>query len=139
MISFFIEQASTYAHEIDNIIDLIGVITTAWWAATTGVFFWFIWRYRYREGVPSQYVTGKEKHLKKYINWPHYLIIVMDVFIIFGAVRVWYMVKQDLPVADDMKTVRIVSQQWAWSFQHPGADGELDTEDDISSKSKREQ
>jgi cytochrome c oxidase subunit 2 len=41
------------------------------------------------------------------------------------------MVKQDLPVAEGMKTVRIVGQQWAWSFQHPGPDGELDTDDDI--------
>ena len=131
MITFFIEQASTYANDIDQIIDLIAVLTTFWWALTTGVFFYFIWRYRYREGVPSQYVTGKEKHLKKWVNWPHYLIIVMDVFIIVGAVRVWYMVKQDLPTADNMRTVRIVGQQWAWSFQHPGADGELDTDDDI--------
>jgi cytochrome c oxidase subunit 2 len=25
----------------------------------------------------------------------------------------------------------VVAQQWAWSFVHPGADGRLDTEDDI--------
>jgi len=131
MISLFIEQASTFAHEIDFVINLIGVITTFWWALTTGVFFWFIWRYRYREGVPSQYITGKEKHLKKWVNLPHYFIIFMDIFIIVAAVRVWYMVKQDLPVAEGMKTVRIVGQQWAWSFQHPGPDGELDTDDDI--------
>lgn len=131
MIWTFIEQASTYAHEIDNVIDLIGVMTTFWWALTTGVFFWFIWRYRYREGVPSQYITGKEKHLKRWINLPHYAIILCDMVVIVAAVRVWYMVKQDLPVSEDMRTVRLVGQQWAWSFQHPGPDGELDTDDDI--------
>jgi cytochrome c oxidase subunit 2 len=42
---------------------------------------------------------------------------------------VWYVVKQDLPPAD--QTVRIVAQQWAWSFVQPGADGRIDTPDDI--------
>ena len=51
------------------------------------------------------------------------------VFIIFGSVQVWYNVKQRLPEADSV--VRIIGQQWAWTFQHPGADNELDTDDDV--------
>ena len=35
-----------------------------------------------------------------------------------------------MPQADE--TVRIVGQQWAWKFIHPGADNEFDTEDDIT-------
>lgn len=27
--------------------------------------------------------------------------------------------------------MRVIGQQWAWTFQHPGPDGELDTADDI--------
>ena len=46
------------------------------------------------------------------------------------AIMVWYNVKQRLPEADS--TVRIVAQQWAWNFVHPGPDNELDTEDDIN-------
>jgi cytochrome c oxidase subunit 2 len=57
------------------------------------------------------------------------LVLVCDVFIIVGAVRVWYDVKQNLPPAQE--TVRVVGQQWAWSFDHPGPDGKLDTPDDI--------
>ena len=37
--------------------------------------------------------------------------------------------KANLPPAQE--TVRIFSQQWAWSFQQPGPDGILDTADDI--------
>jgi cytochrome c oxidase subunit 2 len=44
-------------------------------------------------------------------------------------VKVWYNVKQQLP--EPYETVRIVGQQWAWSFVHPGADHELRTADDI--------
>ena len=27
--------------------------------------------------------------------------------------------------------MRVIAQQWAWSFVHPGPDGKLDTADDI--------
>ena len=57
-------------------------------------------------------------------------MLLCDIAIIVGAIRVWYTVKQDLPPAE--QTVRIISQQWAWTFVHPGADGKLDTEDDIT-------
>ena len=46
-------------------------------------------------------------------------MLVCDVFIIVGAVRVWYDVKQYLPPAQE--TVRVIGQQWAWTFVHPGA------------------
>ena len=42
---------------------------------------------------------------------------------------VWYNIKQVLPPPDE--TVRVIGQQWAWSFQLPGPDGILDTADDI--------
>ena len=29
-------------------------------------------------------------------------------------------------------TVRVIAQQWAWTFVHPGPDGKLDTPDDIA-------
>jgi cytochrome c oxidase subunit 2 len=39
-------------------------------------------------------------------------------------------VKQDLPPADE--TVRVIAQQWAWTFVHPGPDRKFDTADDIA-------
>ena len=38
-------------------------------------------------------------------------------------------VKQELPPAQ--QAVRVIAQQWAWSFVHPGPDAKLDTPDDI--------
>jgi hypothetical protein len=75
------------------------------------------------------YVTGEEHEYTRWIHWPHYAIIACDLVIIAGRGRVWYNVKQDLPPADD--TVRIIVQQWAWTFVQSGADGKLDTPDDI--------
>ncbi len=129
MIKYMLLQGSSFAADIDQVVLIIAVLTGFWFFASEAMFFWLLWRFRYREGVAPLYITGKEKHLKRWINIPHALIILCDLAIIVAAVRVWYNVKQDMPPADEK--VRIVAQQWAWSFQHAGADGELGTEDDI--------
>lgn len=129
MIERLILQASDYAASIDGLILLIAVLTGFWFLAAEFMFFWLILRFRAKDGVKSQYITGKEKHLKRWITIPHALVLVCDIFIVAGAVRVWFNIKQNLPEAD--ATVRVIGQQWAWVFQHPGADNELDTPDDI--------
>ena len=128
-IDSYLIPGSTFAADIDFLILLIGVLVGFWFLLTEGMFFYLMWRWRYRPGQRALYVTGKEHELKRWINWPHYLIIVCDVAIIYFAVSVWYNVKQELPPAE--QSIRVVAQQWAWSFQHPGADGELGTDDDI--------
>ena len=62
-------------------------------------------RFRARDGVKSQYVTGKEPHLKRWINIPHIFILAFDAVIIVMAVRVWVKVKQTMPPADDTEVV----------------------------------
>jgi cytochrome c oxidase subunit 2 len=122
-------QASTYAAEIDRLILGVGFLVVVWLFAAEGIFFWLIWKFRAKEGQKSQYLTGKERHVKRWITIPHALVLFCDIFIVWGSVMVWYNVKQRLPEADT--TIRVIGQQWAWTFQHPGADNELDTPDDI--------
>ena len=124
-----LEQASSYAADIDGLVVLIAVLVGGWFLLTEAVLFGLILKFRAKPGRKSEYITGKEKYLKRWISFPHALVLVCDVFIIFGSVQVWYNVKQRLPEADSV--VRIIGQQWAWTFQHPGADNELDTDDDI--------
>ena len=122
-------RASTFAGDIDGLVVLVTWLVGAWFVATQLMFFWLMWRFRARDGVKSQYITGKEPHLKKWINIPHTLILLCDIVIIVAAVRVWVKVKQTLPPADD--TIRVVGQQWTWAFQQSGTDGTLDTADDV--------
>jgi len=129
MLQNLLPQASSFAADIDLLWVVLSVIIWFWFACAQGMFFWLLWRYRYQEGVPAQYITGNEKHLKRWITVPHALIILCDLVVIAGAMSVWYNVKQNLPEPD--LTVRVVAQQWAWSFIHPGPDGEIDTDDDI--------
>ena len=124
-----IPSASTFSGDIDGLVWLVTILVGVWFIATQIMFFWLLWRFRAGNSPKSQYITGKEPHLKRWINIPHSLILVCDVIIIVAAVRVWVKVKQTLPSADD--TVRVVGQQWTWTFQHSGADGTLDTADDV--------
>ena len=129
MIERLVPAASTFAADIDAIFTLIFVLVGFWFVLTEGAFLWLILRFRKRDGRKAEYITGELKSEKRWISIPHMLVLVCDVFIIVGAVRVWYNVKQELPPAQ--ATVRVVAQQWAWSFDHPGPDGQLDTADDI--------
>ncbi len=127
--NFSIEQASTFADDIDLVILVITIIVGIWWVATESLFLGFILKFRESKVERAMYITGEKKEHMKWINLPHGLVLACDVIVIVFAVRVWYNVKQDLPEPD--RVVRITGQQWTWSFQHPGPDNRLDTEDDI--------
>jgi cytochrome c oxidase subunit 2 len=129
LIEHLVPSVSTYSGDIDFVFSLIFWIVGAWFLATEGVFFWLILRFRKQSGSKAQYITGELHHEKKWVHWPHMAVLVFDVIILVAAVKVWYTVKQDLPPAQE--TVRVVAQQWAWSFVHPGPDAQLDTTDDI--------
>ena len=130
MIENWVPAASSYAADIDFVFDLVfWTVIAFWFLLVEGIFFWLIVRFRKRPGVPAQYITGEVQSQKRWTSYPHFAVLAFDVLILYFAITVWYKVKQDLPEAD--ATVRIVSQQWAWSFVHPGADGRLDTADDI--------
>lgn len=129
MIEWLIPSAASYAPQIDGLFDLITWLMGFWFVVGQGVFFYFIFKYRRKEGVPSSYIVGDSKNDKKLIAWAHKLLLVMDIVIVWFAVAAWYHVKQELPKEDAV--VKVISQQWAWTFVHPGADGKLDTKDDI--------
>jgi cytochrome c oxidase subunit 2 len=124
--------ASTYAKDIDQVFSVIFWIVGAWFVLAEGVFFYLILRFRKKAGVKAQYITGELKSEKRWITIPHNLILIFDIIILVFAVKVWYAVKQNLPDAPDKRIVRVIAQQWAWTFVDPGADGKLDTPDDIA-------
>lgn len=130
LIEHYIPSISTFGGQIDGLITLIAWLVGVWGVLAEVILLGLVVAFRKRDGVRAQYITGEEKHQKAWVAYPHYLVLVCDVLIIVAAVRVWYNVKQELPAADT--TVRIIGQQWAWSFVDPGADNKLDTADDIA-------
>ena len=129
MIESMVPAGSSYAWEIDYIFTMMFVVVGLWFLACEGIFFWLIWKFRAKDGRKAEHITGDEKHLKRWITIPHMLVLVCDIFILGAAVKVWYDIKQYLP--EPQQTVRIIGQQWTWTFVHPGPDGRLNTKDDI--------
>lgn len=129
MPSWYMLQASSYAADVDNLILLIAVIVGVWFLAAEVIFFWLLWRFRARDGVKAAYVAGESKSEKRWVSYPHYAVLVFDIVILVFALRVWNDIKIQAPPGEER--VRIIAQQWAWTFVHAGPDGELDTADDI--------
>ncbi len=129
MIEWLVPQASTYAAEIDNLITLITVLVGFWFFVAQGALFYLIFKFKEKAGRKALYITGEKKEEKKWITRPHNIILACDIVIIVMAIKVWVAVKQTMPEPD--AKVNVISQQWAWTFVHPGPDGKLDTDDDI--------
>jgi cytochrome c oxidase subunit 2 len=129
MVSWYVTQASTYARDIDNLILLVGLIVGFFFLVAQGIFFGLIFKFRARPGVRGQYISGEVAHQKRWVSIPHYLVLVFDIVIVIAALRVWNAVKIDMPDTDER--VRVIAQQWAWTFVHAGPDGQLDTADDL--------
>jgi cytochrome c oxidase subunit 2 len=129
MVVRYLTAASSYAHGIDQLFLLIAVLVGFWLIVAEAVLFWFVFKYLERDGHATRHITGDEPELNRWITIPHLLVILCDIVIIIPAIMVWYNVKQAMPPTD--RTVRVIGQQWAWSFQEPGPDGVLDTGDDI--------
>ena len=129
MIEQYVASLSSYSGDIDFIIILIGVLVGFWLLLAEAILFGFIFKYQAKEGSKADYITGEEKQYTRPITLAHTLVLICDVFIVYFAVIIWVDVKQNLPEAD--ATVNVIGQQWAWTFEHPGLDGEIDTDDDI--------
>lgn len=121
--------ASTYAGSIDHLIGLITAIVGVWFLIAEGILVWFIFRYRRRADRPAAYVKGDRKRQTAWILIPCVAILGFDLFIDYSSARVWEEMKQTQPRHDLL--IRIEGRQWSWTLTHPGADGRLDTADDI--------
>ena len=130
ILEWLLPSASTYASDIDRLFDVITLLVGIPFLIACYLFFSFILRFRAKSGRKAMYITGTEHQYMKWIHRAHIPILTFDVIIVVMAVNVWYDVKQNLPEAD--ATVRLIAQQWAWTFVHPGPDNVLDTADDIT-------
>ncbi|MDO8518779.1 MAG: cytochrome c oxidase subunit II [Deltaproteobacteria bacterium] len=130
MIESFVPNASTYGHEVDNLFSLITWVMGFWFLLGEGIFIYFIFKFRRKEGVKTIYLSGEKKEEKKHIKVAHFSLLACDVVLVIFAVLAWYHIKQELPAPD--RTVKVISQQWAWTFVDPGKDNKLDTADDIT-------
>ena len=65
LITSFVPAASSFAGDIDFLFDLITIIVGFWFVITLATLFYFMIRFRRREGVKALYISG-ENILKRF-------------------------------------------------------------------------
>ena len=130
MIEYFIQSGSSFSGDIDNLFLVITLIIGFWFILVFGALAYFTLKFRRKDGVKAKYITGEKHSETKWTHYPHYAVIAFDVVIIAVNIIVWVNIKQTLPPKDNL--IRVIGQQWSWSFVDAGPDGVLDTADDIA-------
>ena len=119
---------STYGGQIDGLFYLILWITGVIFIARRGgphpV---FLFRYRRREGRAARYTHGSNRLEVIWTIVPAVICVVLALM----SRRSWAEIKQSIP--QGAMNVEILAEQFAWNLRYPGADGKLNTADDVLS------
>ncbi|HEU5248732.1 MAG TPA: cytochrome c oxidase subunit II [Thermoanaerobaculia bacterium] len=119
------ENVSTYGGQIDGLFRLILWITGVIFVAVEALLLFFLFRYRHREGRVPRYTHGSNRLEVIWTIVPAIICVVLALM----SRRSWAEIKQRMP--KDAMNVEVTAEQFAWNIRYPGADGKLDTADDV--------
>ena len=95
-LDFIIQSASSYAHDVDFVIVLVAILGGFWLFLAEAIFFYYIFKFHRSRNPKSQYITGEEKHQKKWIHIPHNLVLLCDVAIIICGGNLSEKIREEL-------------------------------------------
>ena len=127
--SWLPEAASSYAADLDHLMLVITLIVGVWFLLAEAVLIGFVVRYRRRPGRRAAYLPATSLRSMSFVLAPCAVILGFDLVIDALSAPVWEKVKLELPPHDEL--VRIQGEAWQWRITYPGADGRLDTADDV--------
>lgn len=127
--NYWIKGASSFSGDVDHLFWIVTGFIGFWFVVAQAITFYFVIRYRRKEGEKAAYITGKSWKQLAWVFWPTVLVVICDGFIDVATAGVWHTMKETLPPAE--QTVLVTAQQWAYTFRHAGPDGLLGTPDDI--------
>ncbi len=120
----------TFAGSIDDLFHTITYLMGFCFVVSLLIILYLIVVGLRKPGVKAKYVTGESKAELGFVYTVLGIFVLCDLIIDVQTHAVWASVKETLPAAQIK--ARAIGQQWAWTFVHPGKDGEVGTEDDIS-------
>ncbi len=124
------QSVSTFSGDIDGILYFIYAIVGFFFVATEGYIVYSLVRYRRKDGVKARYETGETWREMRWIIGIVIVVTVLDFVIDSKGAGVWAKVKENFPEGD--VRIKVVAQQFSWTFVYPGADGQFDTRDDLT-------
>jgi len=117
--------ASTYGPKIDHIYFVILYLTGGSFILTEALLFYFGWKYRHREGRRAHYTHGNSTVEVVWTVVPAVVLVVLT----FMSKSVWDEVRHTWPDSD--VNLLVTAKQFNWEVRYPGADGKLETADDV--------
>jgi cytochrome c oxidase subunit II len=119
------QQASTAAPKIDQLLDVMIVLSAFVFSLVMVMLFYALWKFKAKPGDESD---GEPIHgnTRLEVAWT----LIPTVIVLFGAGYSWSVLNDIEAKADNPLTVDVFSQQFAWSFGYPGkgnaySEGEL--------------
>lgn len=117
---------SSHGHEIDHLFNFILWLTGVVFIATEVLLFWFLWRYDAdRNTAPAKFTHGSHNLEILWTILPAATLL----FIAIYQMNAWADVKMNKP--NIPVTCEVTARQFEWRLRYPGADGKLDTPDDL--------
>jgi cytochrome c oxidase subunit 2 len=111
------EEASTAAPKIDDLLNVMIVLSSFVFSLVMVMLFYALWKFRAKPGDESD---GEPIHgnTRLEVAWT----VIPTIIVLFGAGYSWSVLNDIEEKADNPLTVDVFSQQYAWSFGYPGKD-----------------
>jgi len=111
------QQASTAAPKIDQLLDVMIVLSAFVFSLVVVMLFYALWKFKAKPGDESD---GEPIHgnTRLEVAWT----IIPTIIVLFGAGYSWSVLNDIEEPAKNAMTVDVFSQQYAWSFGYPGKD-----------------
>src|SRR6476661_8465363 len=109
------QQASTAAPKIDQLLDVMIVLSAFVFSLVVVMLFYALWKFKAKPGDESD---GEPIHgnTRLEIAWT----LIPTIIVLFAAAYSWKVLNEIEKPAKNAMTVDVFSQQYAWSFGYPG-------------------
>ena len=109
------QEASTAAPKIDDLLNILIVLSSIVFAIVVVALFYALWKFKAQPGDESD---GEPIHgnTRLEIAWT----VVPTIIVLFGGGYSWKVLNEIEDKGSNPLTVDVFSQQYAWSFAYPG-------------------
>jgi cytochrome c oxidase subunit 2 len=121
LIDWFPTQASTQVDQVDTFYDVLIVVSVPVFVVVTAVVLYSVWRFRMRPGEENMDGPPIHGNTRLEIIWTTIPAVMMLALCVYAAIELHNAEKA--PAAGTELNVRVVGEQFAWTFYYQNPDG----------------
>ena len=113
-------DVSEHGFALDQLNDLLHWLALILFVGWTAYFIYVLFRFR-RSRSPKASYEGTKTHVGSYVEAS--VIIAETVLLLGFSIPLWSAWTGDFPLEEDSVVVRVVAEQFTWTYHYPGPDG----------------